>query len=451
MKKMFSCLFRSLTWSLVFLATVWNVSARAQSIPSELEAEIRQRAAQIEDKLIAWRRDIHEHPELGQQETRTSALVAEYLTKLGLEVKTGIGGTGVVALLKGGKAGPVVALRADMDALPVKEPEGLPFASKAKAKYIGRDVDVMHACGHDAHTAILMATAEVLAGMKDRLPGTVKFIFQPAEEGPSLYAAFTGKSWGAKAMIKEGALQDPKPDVIFGLHVVSLLPSGRIGYRTGSTMASADELHIKVSGRQGHAGLPWNTVDPITTSAQIVLGLQTVVSRRANLMKSPVVVSVSTINGGLRWNIIPDKVEMTGTIRTYDAGVRASVQHDIIQITEKIAESADAKAEVEITDIYDTLVNNDAMTTRMAPVLARAADGDVQMVPQTGGGEDFSSYLNEVPGQFFFLGITPRDKDPAAAPVNHSPNFFVDEKALVVGVRALAMVTVNYLIAAKAD
>jgi len=320
--------------------------ARAQSLVPELEQEIRQRAAAIESKLIAWRRDIHEHPELGEQETRTAALVAEHLKKLGLEVKTGVAKTGVVALLKGVKPGPVVALRADMDALPVKEPDGLPFASKARSKYLGREVDVMHACGHDAHTAILMATAEVLTAMKDRLPGTVKFMFQPAEEGPSLFAPFTGASWGAKQMIKEGVLADPRPDAVFGLHVVSGLPAGRIGYRAGPAAASADELRIKVTGRQGHGGYPWRAVDPVTTAAQIVLGAQTIVSRRTDLMKSPTVLSITTINGGSRFNIVPETVEMTGTIRTYDAEVRKGVHRDLKQVAENIAASAGAKAEV---------------------------------------------------------------------------------------------------------
>ena len=426
-------------------------SARAQSIVPDLEQEIRQRATQIEDKLIAWRRDIHEHPELGEQETRTAALVAEHLRKLGLEVKTGVANTGVVALLKGGKPGPVVALRADMDALPVKEPAGLAFASTAKGKYLGREVDVMHACGHDAHTAILMATAEILTAMKDRLPGTVKFMFQPAEEGPSLYAALTGKSWGAKQMIKEGVLADPRPDAVFGLHVTSGLPAGRVGYRPGAAMASADELRIKVTGRQGHAGYPWRTVDPVTTAAQIVLGAQTIVSRRTDLMKSPTVVSISTINGGARFNIVPETVEMTGTIRTYDADVRKGVHADLKQVAENIAASAGAKAEVEIIELYDPLVNNARMASRMAPVLERAADGDIQVVNPTGAAEDFSFFLNEVPGLFFNVGIVPRDQDLAKAAPNHSPNFFIDEKALVVGVRALATVTVNFLAGAKTD
>src|SRR5712691_10572279 len=304
---------RCFALSLMLVAAIWAPSTHAQSKVADLEQEIRQRAAQAESRLIGWRRDIHEHPELGEQEMRTSALVAAHLKSLGLEVKTGIANTGIVAVLKGGRPGPVVALRADMDALPVKEPQGLPFASKAKGKYLGREVDLMHACGHDAHTAILMATAEVLTAMKDKLPGTVKFMFQPAEEGPSLYPAFTGKIWGARAMIKEGVLQDPRPDAVFGLHVNSGLPSGRIGYRAGAAMASADELRIKVTGRQGHAGYPWRAIDPVTTAAQIVLGLQTVVSRRTDLMKSPTVVSVTTINGGSRFNIVPDTVDMTGT------------------------------------------------------------------------------------------------------------------------------------------
>lgn len=433
------------------IAALWPMAGHAQSIVPDLEQEIRQRAAQIEDKVIGWRRDIHEHPELGEQETRTAALVADHLKRLGLEVKTGVAQTGVVALLKGGKPGPVVALRADMDALPVKEPAGLPFASKAKGKYLGREVDVMHACGHDAHTAILMATAEVLAGMKDKLPGTVKFIFQPAEEGPSLYPALTGKSWGAKQMIKEGAFADPRPDAVFGLHMSSGLPVGRVGYRAGAAAASADELRIKVTGRQGHAGYPWRAVDPVTTAAQIVLGVQTIVSRRTDLMRSPTVVSISTINGGSRFNIVPETVEMTGTIRTYDAGVRKGVHADIKQVAENIAASANAKAEVEIIELYDPLVNNDRMVARMTAVLERAADGNTQVVNPTGAAEDFSFFLNEVPGMFFNIGVVPADQDVNKAAPNHSPNFFLDEKSLVVGVRALASVTVNYLAGAKTD
>jgi amidohydrolase len=446
----------SLALLLVSLAVVWATSAQAQSTAPELEKEIRERATQIESKLIAWRRDIHQFPELGEQETRTAHLVAEHLIRLGLEVQTGVARTGVVAILRGAKPGPVVALRADMDALPIKEPEGLPFASKAKGKHLGVEVDVMHACGHDAHTAILMATAEVLTAMKDKLPGTVKFIFQPAEEGPTLQAPFTGASWGAKAMIKEGVLQNPKPDVVFGLHAVSSLPSGRIGYRPGPAMASADELRITVTGSQGHAAVPWKTVDPVTTAAQIVLGLQTVISRRTDLTKGPAVVSVTTIKGGSRFNIVPKTVEMTGTIRSYDAGVRTGLHRDIRKVAELIGASASSpfassKADVEIIELYDPLVNNDRITSQMVPVLERAANGDATLVDRTAASEDFSFFLNEVPGLFFLLGIVPRDRDLATAPPNHSEHFFLDEPALVVGVRALAMVTVNYLTAAKTE
>jgi amidohydrolase len=444
---------RYLRFALPFLllAAAWTPPAQAQSPVTDLENEIRQRAAAIESKLIAWRRDIHEHPELGEQETRTSALVATHLTGLGLEVKTGVGNTGVVGLLKGAKPGPVVALRADMDALPVKEPPGLPFASKVKMEYLGREVDVMHACGHDAHTAIMMATAEVLTAMKDKLPGTVKFIFQPAEEGPSLYPAAPDKSWGAKLMVEQGVLRNPKPDAVFGLHVSSGLPAGQLAYRGGPAMASADELRIKVTGRQGHAGYPWRAIDPVTTASEIVLGLQTIVSRRTDLMKSPAVVSVSTINGGSRWNIVADSVAMTGTIRTYDQGVRKGIHRDIKQIAENIANSANAKAEVDIVELYDPTVNDERVTARMVPVLERAAEGDAILNERSGAAEDVSVLLAQVPGLYFNLGIVPRSQDITKAAPNHSPDFFIDESALVVGVRALAMVTVNYLAAVKTD
>ena len=443
---------RHLRFSLPFvlLAASMPPPAHAQSAVPDLEKEIRQRAAAIESKLIAWRRDIHEHPELGEQETRTSALVAAHLTSLGLEVKTGVGNTGVVGLLKGAKPGPVVALRADMDALPVKEPPGLPFASKVKMKYLGHEVDVMHACGHDAHTAIMMATAEVLTAMKDKLPGTVKFIFQPAEEGPSFYpvaAAASGKSWGAKLMVQQGVLQNPKPDAVFGLHVNSGLPAGQLAYRGGPARASADGLRIKVIGRQGHAGFPWSAIDPVTTASQIVLGLQTIVSRRTDLMKSPAVVSISTINGGSSGNIVADSVVMTGTIRTYDQGVRMDVHRDIKQIAENIAISA--KAEVDIIEGPGPAVNNERVTARMVLVLVleRAADGDAILSELSGAADDVSVLLAQVPGLYFNLGIVPRSQDITKAAPNHSPDFFIDESALVVGVRALAMVTVNYLAA----
>lgn len=426
--------------AMVFISLVRETRADSAT----LEAEVRKRATAIERKLIVWRRDIHQHPELGDQEKRTSGLVAEHLRGLDLKVRTGVARTGVVGILKGGKPGRTVALRADMDALPVKEPEGLPFASEATAEYFGKSVSVMHACGHDAHTAMLMATAEVMAGMKDDLPGTVMFIFQPAEEGSSLVAPASGKSWGAKLMLEEGLFNESKPDVVFALHVMPGR-SGEISYRSGPTTASSDTPEITVTGKQGHGGMPWNTVDPITTSALVISGLQTVVSRKANLTESPVVVTIGTINGGTGPNIVPETVQMTGTIRAYDEKVRKQAHHDIRLAAEKIAESAGAKAEVTITKMYDTTVNDESLTVRMAPVLKRAADGRVAQAPLVGASEDFSFFAKEVPGLYVFLGVTPRDQDPAKAAPNHSPQFFVDEEALVVGVRTMASLAVNFL------
>jgi amidohydrolase len=421
------------------------------SIPNEgkaehtsLEAKVRERAAAIEAKLIAWRRDIHQHPELGDQENRTSRLVAEHLRSLGLEVRTGIARTGVVGILKGAKPGRTVALRADMDALPVKEPEGLPFASQAKGRHWGKEVSVMHACGHDTHTAMLMAAAEVLAGLKDDLPGTVQFIFQPAEEGSSLFAPGPGKTWGAKLMLQEGVFAETKPDAVFGLHVMPG-QSGEVFYRSGATTASGDSLDITVTGKQGHGGMPWNTIDPIATSALIISGLQTVVSRKANLALSPAVVTIGMITGGEAGNVIPETVHMTGTIRTYDDSVREVVHQDSRVTAEKIAESAGATADVSIVNIYNTTVNNERLAEWARPVLHRATDGRLRHGPLVGASEDFSFFAEATPGLFVFMGITPRDQDPAKAAPNHSPGFFVDESALVIGTRTMASLAVNFL------
>ena len=419
-----------------------NAGAQAPSTP--LEQQIREGASAIEDRLIEWRRDIHQHPELGEQETRTAALVAEHLEKLGLEVQTEVGRTGVVGILRGGKPGRTVALRADMDALPVKEPAGLPFASRAKGIYHGVEVDVMHACGHDAHTAMLMATAEVLADMRDEIEGTVMFIFQPAEEGSSLVQPGPDASWGAKKMLEDGLFDDIKPDAIFALHVMPG-PSGQLSWRTGATTAASDMLNISVTGSQGHGGMPWNTVDPIVTSAQVINGVQTVVSRKANLTRSPAVITIGTINGGTGPNIVPETVEMSGTIRTYDEDVRQKVREDLKLSAEKIAESAGASAEVSIEPMYSTTINDAELAERMAPVLERAADGKVATAELPGAAEDFSFFAQQAPGLYVFLGITPDGQDPAKAAPNHNPEFFVDESALVVGTRALAMLTVNFL------
>jgi amidohydrolase len=421
-----------------------SVPNEAAADSTSLEAKVREGAAAIESKLIGWRRDIHQHPELGDQENRTSHLVSEHLHSLGLEVRTGVAHTGVVGVLKGAKPGRTVALRADMDALPVKEPDGLPFASKAKGRHWGKEVDVMHACGHDAHTAMLMATAEVLTRLKDELSGTVLFIFQPAEEGSSLVTPGSGKTWGAKLMLQEGLITETKPDAVFGLHV---MPghSGEIFYRSGATTASGDALDITITGKQGHGGMPWNTIDPITTSALIISGLQTVVSRKANLTLSPAVVTIGTIHGGEAGNVVPGSVHMAGTIRTYDDTVRKVIHHDSRVTAEKIAESAGAKADVSIVKLYDTTVNDEGLAGRFRPVLERAADGRVSRAPLVGASEDFSFFAEATPGLFVFLGITPRDQDPAQAAPNHSPDFFVDERALVVGTRTMASLAVNFL------
>lgn len=421
--------------------------AQAQP-PSALEEQAYSRAAAVEQKLIEWRRDIHQHPELGDQETRTAKLVADHLRKLGLEVHTGIARTGVVGILEGGKPGPTVALRADMDALPVKEPEGLPFASKARGTYKGKEVDVMHACGHDAHTAMLMATAEVLAGMREKLPGKVMFIFQPAEEGSSQVMSGQNQRWGAQLMLQEGVFDKLKPNAVFAVHVMPGR-SGELSWRTGATTASSDDLQITVTGKQGHGGMPWNTVDPVVTAAQVLTGLQTVVSRRTNLTQSPAVVTVGMIQGGSAPNIIPEQVQMAGTIRTYDEKVRAQVGRDVKLTAEKIAESAGAKAEVSVVPAYGTTMNDEKLSAQMASVLDRAASGKVATTPLVGASEDFSFFASQAPGLYFFLGVTPDGQDPATAAPNHNPNFFVDESALVVGARALSGMTVRFLEAGK--
>jgi amidohydrolase len=422
-----------------------SLLAENVEVPS-LEAHVRSRAASIEEKVIGWRRDIHQHPELGDQETRTAKLVADHLQSLGMEVRTGVARTGVVGILKGGKPGRTVALRADMDALPVQEPEGLPFASKATQQYQGKEVHVMHACGHDAHTAMLMGVAEVLAGMKDELPGTVVFIFQPAEEGSSIVAPGSGKSWGAKLVLEEGVFDQLKPDAVFAVHVMPGM-SGQIAYKPGPVAASSDTLAITVTGQQGHGGMPWNTIDPIVTSAQIIMGLQTVVSRRTDLTASPAVVTIGTIDGGSRYNVVPEAVHMSGTIRTYGEDVRKQVTNDVKTTAQKIAESAGAEAKVTISKQYDTTINDDALMRRMLPALKRAADGDVADAALSGASEDFSFFAQRAPGLYVFLGVTPRDQDPAKAAPNHNPSFFVDERALVVGTRTMATLAVNFLAA----
>jgi amidohydrolase len=411
----------------------------AQS-PAQLLADLDRRAEAVMPKVVTWRRDIHEHPELGNREFRTAALVAAHLRGLGMEVTENVAHTGVVAVLRGGRPGPVVALRADMDALPVTEMVDLPFASRVRAEYNGQQVGVMHACGHDNHVAILMGVAEILAGVRDRLPGTVKFIFQPAEEGPP-----EGEEGGAQLMIREGVLEGVRPEVIFGLHV-GPDTLGRITYRPGGTMAASDRMRITVRGRQTHGAYPWAGVDPITVAAQIVLGLQTIPSRQMPLTEAPSVVTVGMINGGIRHNIIPDTVVMVGTIRTLEPHHREEMHARIRRTAERIADSAGATAEVDIALGYGVTYNDPALTDRMAPTLARVSRGGrAAIVPPELGAEDFSFFQERIPGLYFFLGVTPDGQDPAAVPTNHSPYFFADEGALPVGVRALTHLTIDYM------
>jgi len=409
--------------------------------PASLRQDIDRRTQAVMDSVVAWRRNIHQHPELSGQEVRTSALVAERLRALGLEVKTEVGGHGVVGLLKGGKPGKVVALRADMDALPVVEPPGLPFASTVRTVYNSQDVGVMHACGHDTHVAMLLGVAQVLAGIRAQLPGSVKFLFQPAEEQTP--------DGGAKPMIEAGALDDPKVDAIFGLHVTPTRV-GTLQYRGGPFMASADNLLIVVHGKQTHGAKPWGGVDPIVVASQIVLGLQTIISRQADLVQAPAIVTIGVMRGGVRFNIIPDSVVMEGTIRAMDEAMRRDIHARIKRTAESIAQSAGATATVTIDDGYPVTVNDPALTARMLPTLQRVAGPErVTEIPPATWSEDFSRYEEKVPGMFFNLGVTPDSVDPAKAAPNHSPLFFADETAFPTGVRALANLAVDYLYAKK--
>ena len=416
------------------------------SDPVAAETTLAQRidaaALALDAKVIAWRRDLHEHPELGNHEVRTAAIVAAHLRALGFdEVRTGVAHTGVVGLLKGALPGPVVALRADMDALPVTEEVDVPFASKQRATWNGESVGVMHACGHDAHVAILMGVAEVLAGLRQSLPGTVKFIFQPAEEMPP-----EGEEGGAKMMIQEGALENPTPQAIFGLHVTSILPLHVIGYRPGPTMASSDRLKITIHGRQTHGAMPWRGVDPIVTAAQVVLGLQTVVSRQINLTQEPAVVTIGAIKGGVRENIIPDSVEMRGTIRSFDEAMRDDIHERVTTLAEAVSRGSRAGCTVCITKNYPVTVNDPALTEAMLPTLQRVAGaGQLQLINKVMGSEDFSYFQRLIPGLFIFVGVTPEDVNPADAAPNHSPRFYIDERALRVGVRALANLACDFL------
>ena len=414
----------------------------APSSPFPFDSVIAAAAQKVEGKVVAWRRDFHQNPELGNREVRTAKIVAEHLRALGFdEVREKVAHTGVVGILKGGKPGPVVALRADMDALPVAEEVDVPFKSKVRTEWNGQQCGVMHACGHDAHTSILMGVAEVLASMRAQIPGTVTFIFQPAEETPPI-----GEEGGAKMMVEQGCLANPKVDAIFGLHVTSIFPTGMVGYRSGPFMASADDFRIFVKGTQTHAAMPWRGVDPIVVGAQIVTGLQTIVSRQMNIAKEPSIVTVGVFHGGVRHNIIPEEVKMEGTIRAFDEEQRNEVHTHVKRIAEMIAQAGGATAKVHIHRWYDVTVNDPALTDWSIPTLGRmAGEENVQVVDKVCGAEDFSFYQKAVPGFFYFIGCTARDKDVSKAAPNHSPRFYVDEECLKLGVKSLSALALDWL------
>lgn len=408
---------------------------------TKLKPAIDKQAAAIETKVIEWRRDIHKNPELGNNEIRTAKMIADHLRSLGIEVTEGVAVTGVVGVLKGGKPGPTVALRADMDALPVTERVDLPFKSTVTTTYNGQQTGVMHACGHDSHVAILMGVAEVLAGMKNELQGNVKFIFQPAEEG--IYQDGV-TSWGAKQMVEEGVMKDV--DAIFGLHISSQTEVGKIGYRSGPAQAAVDNLEIIVHGTQAHGASPWSGVDPIVTSSQIITGLQTILSRSVNVTQNPAVVTVGAIHGGIRHNIIPEKVEMIGTIRTFGEDQQILVHKRITEIATNIAESAGARAEVKITKLYPTTVNDPDLTAKMLATIESAAGKEnVKVNPPVTGAEDFSFYQREKPGLFIGLGGMKKGGDPTKTPSHHTPDFYIDEGGFILGVRVLSYFVVDYM------
>jgi amidohydrolase len=422
------------------------MQAQTASATNPLAAVAERLSAELNPQVVAWRRDFHENPELGNRETRTARVIADELKKLGYTVTTGVATTGVVGVLTGGLPGPVVALRSDMDALPVAEQGDLSFKSTAKAQWNGQEVGVMHACGHDNHMAILLGAATALARMKDRLPGTVKVIFQPAEEGLP-----PGEAGGAEQMVKEGVLENPRVDAIFGLHVVPY-PSGTVVYRSGPMMASADTFLITIKGRQTHGAVPWGGIDPIVIGSQVVMGLQTIISRTVNITEAPAVVTVGRFSGGNRSNIVPEMVELEGTVRSFNESVRKDIHDRIRAIATGYAQAAGATATVDIGrgTTYPVTINDPALTARMLPTLRRAAGADnVRLGPLVGTAEDFSFFQQKVPGLFVFLGVTPRDQDYTTVPQNHSPLFFADESALQVGVKVMTNLALDYLFGGK--
>lgn len=426
---------------ILFILVVVAIQVFSQDPLASMRKKIIQEADRMESKCVAWRRDIHANPELGNREVRTADLVATHLRKLGLEVKTGVAKTGVVALLKGAKPGPCIALRADMDALPIVERSGLPYASKLRSTYNGDEVGVMHACGHDAHVAMLMSVAEILTGMKNDIKGTIKFIFQPAEEGPP-----EGEEGGAELMVKEGVMESPTVDAIFGLHIESDIESGRVEYKSGSFMASSDWFTIKVKGKGSHGSQPWKGIDPIQVSAQIIQGLQSIVSRQSEITKAPVVITVGKIHGGVRNNIIPEECILDGTIRTLDNKMQKQVHEKIKWTAEKIAEASGATAEVSISTKTLVTYNNPELLKKMIPSLEAAAGAmNVAEREWVTGAEDFSYYGTKAPALFLYLGGMKPGMDPKTAPPHHTAEFYIDEAGMKTGVKVFCNLVIDYM------
>jgi len=424
-----------------FLVLVACNSLSAQADISKLKAKTALEADKIEAKCISWRRDFHEHPELGNQEKRTAGIIAAHLKKLGLEVQERVAKTGVVGILKGGKPGPCIALRADIDGLPIIERVNLPFASKEKTTYGGLDVGIMHACGHDTHTAMLMSVVEILSGIKNDIKGTIKFIFQPAEEGPP-----EGEEGGAALMVKEGVMDNPKVDVIFGLHIESAIEVGTIEYKPGAFMASSDWFTIKVKGKGSHGSQPWLGIDPIQISAQIINGLQTIVSRQSELTKAPVVITVGKIQGGVRSNIIPEECIMNGTIRTLDNAMQQEVHKKIKWTATKIAEASGATADVSIDTKTLVTYNTPDLVKKMISSLVSAAGADnVKEREWVTGAEDFSYYGTKAPSFFFYLGGMKKGTDPKNAAPHHTPDFQIDESGMKTGIKAFCDLVIDYM------
>jgi amidohydrolase len=426
---------------LVFLSVIVSWQLFSQSDITKLKAVAASAIDKIESRCVAWRRDIHQHPELGNREFRTGKMIADHLKRLGIDVQEGVAKTGVVGILKGTKPGPCIALRADMDALPIVERVNLPYASKERSNYNGEDVGVMHACGHDSHVAMLMGVAEVLAGMKNEIRGTIKFIFQPSEEGPP-----AGEEGGAPLMVKEGVMDNPKVDVIFGLHIEANIETGHIEYKPGAFMASSDWFHIVVKGKGSHGSQPWLGIDPIAISAQIINGLQMIVSRQSELTKAPVVITVGKINGGVRSNIIPEECVMDGTIRTLDNDMQKEVHEKIKQVAGKIAEANGAVAEVSIDTKTLVTYNTPDLVQKMVPTLrASAGPNNVKEREWVTGAEDFSYFGTKAPSFFFYLGGMPKGNDPKKAPPHHTADFYIDDSGMKTGMKAFCDLVIDYM------